>query len=76
MPASRDWYVVMYDVREDKRLRRTHKVLRAWGFDGVVISDWTGIAELIKHGTARDAKHAAEKHSAEKHASTPPRSKK
>ncbi len=36
------------------------KVLRAWGFDGVVISDWTGIAELIKHGTARDAKHAAE----------------
>ncbi len=36
------------------------KVLRAWGFDGVVISDWTGIAELIRHGTARDRKHAAE----------------
>ena len=35
------------------------KVLRAWGFDGVVISDWTGIAELIPHGVAADRKQAA-----------------
>lgn len=35
------------------------RVLRAWGFDGVVISDWTGIAELIHHGVAVDRKAAA-----------------
>jgi len=31
-------------------------VLRgAWGFDGVVVSDYTGIAELIHHGVAGDS---------------------
>ncbi len=31
-------------------------VLRdAWGFDGVVVSDYTGILELIRHGIAADS---------------------
>ncbi|MCL2730633.1 MAG: glycoside hydrolase family 3 C-terminal domain-containing protein [Actinomycetia bacterium] len=25
-----------------------------WGFDGVVVSDWTGVRELIAHGNAAD----------------------
>lgn len=36
------------------------EVLRgAWGFDGVVVSDYTGIAELIHHGVAGDSAAAA-----------------
>ncbi|WP_211749988.1 beta-glucosidase BglX [Paenibacillus sp. Marseille-Q4541] len=30
-----------------------------WGFDGVLISDWAAIRELIAHGTAEDDKEAA-----------------
>jgi beta-glucosidase len=30
-----------------------------WGFDGVVISDWGSIGELINHGMAKDAGEAA-----------------
>jgi beta-glucosidase len=26
-----------------------------WGFDGLVVSDWTGIAELMPHGVAADS---------------------
>lgn len=37
-------------------------VLRGeWKFDGVVISDWGAVAELIPHGVAEDGKEAAEK---------------
>jgi beta-glucosidase len=32
---------------------------REWGFDGVVLSDWNAIGELIPHGFATDLKHAA-----------------
>lgn len=32
-----------------------------WGFDGVVISDWGAVNELISHGVAEDKKEAAEK---------------
>jgi len=32
-----------------------------WGFDGVTISDWGAIKELIAHGVAEDEKEAAEK---------------
>lgn len=32
-----------------------------WNFDGVVISDWGAVAELIPHGVAEDGKEAAEK---------------
>ncbi|MEJ1159132.1 glycoside hydrolase family 3 N-terminal domain-containing protein [Prosthecomicrobium sp. N25] len=31
----------------------------AWGFEGVVISDWTAIAELMAHGIAADEAEAA-----------------
>lgn len=30
-----------------------------WGFDGVVISDWGAVGELIPHGIAADGKEAA-----------------
>ncbi|MFG2924687.1 glycoside hydrolase family 3 N-terminal domain-containing protein [Streptomyces sp. NPDC048305] len=31
-----------------------------WGFDGFVVSDYTGVMELVAHGYAEDAAHAAE----------------
>lgn len=34
---------------------------KKWGFDGIVISDWAAIKELIAHGVAKDEKEAAEK---------------
>ena len=30
-----------------------------WGFDGVVVSDWRGIGELVEHGVAADLREAA-----------------
>ncbi len=30
-----------------------------WDFDGVVVSDWTGVLELIAHGNAADSAQAA-----------------
>ncbi|MFF2846579.1 glycoside hydrolase family 3 N-terminal domain-containing protein [Streptomyces sp. NPDC058001] len=30
-----------------------------WGFDGLVVSDWTGVLELIAHGFAEDGAAAA-----------------
>ncbi|MFE3247495.1 glycoside hydrolase family 3 N-terminal domain-containing protein [Streptomyces sp. NPDC059209] len=30
-----------------------------WGFDGVVVSDWTGVQELIAHGAAANETEAA-----------------
>ncbi len=37
------------------------EVLRnEWGFNGFVVSDYTGINELVPHGVARDEQHAAE----------------
>jgi beta-glucosidase len=36
------------------------RVLREeWKWDGVVVSDYTAIPELIQHGVAADLKHAA-----------------
>lgn len=32
-----------------------------WGFDGMVVSDWTSVTEMISHGFCVDAKDAAEK---------------
>jgi beta-glucosidase len=41
-----------------------HELLRAllrdrWGFDGLIVSDYTAVAELVNHGVAADTKHAA-----------------
>lgn len=30
-----------------------------WGFDGVVVSDWNSVQEMIRHGYAQDRKDAA-----------------
>jgi len=30
-----------------------------WGFDGLIVADYTGIAELVNHGVAADAREAA-----------------
>ncbi|MBS2099732.1 beta-glucosidase BglX [Carboxylicivirga linearis] len=32
----------------------------AWGFNGLVVTDYTAIMELIPHGYAKDLKHAAQ----------------
>lgn len=32
-----------------------------WKFDGMVVSDWTSVSEMISHGFCTDAKDAAEK---------------
>ena len=37
----------------------TDVLRREWGFDGMVVSDWTGIQELIPHGVAKDSADAA-----------------
>ncbi|MFG6432982.1 glycoside hydrolase family 3 N-terminal domain-containing protein [Roseateles sp. LYH14W] len=34
---------------------------KAWGFDGLVVSDWNSIIEMITHGFARDEAEAAAK---------------
>lgn len=31
MAEERHWYLAIYDVRDDKRLRKVHKVCQAWG---------------------------------------------
>lgn len=37
------------------------EILRGeWGFNGFVVSDYTGINELVPHGVAEEEKHAAE----------------
>ncbi|WP_096155653.1 glycoside hydrolase family 3 N-terminal domain-containing protein [Bacillus sp. FJAT-45066] len=44
----------------NKKLMR--EILRdEWGFDGVIISDWGAVKEIIAHGVAADEKEAAQK---------------
>lgn len=31
MGESRHWYLVSYDIRDPKRLRRVHKLMTVWG---------------------------------------------
>lgn len=33
---------------------------RRWGWDGVIVSDWNAVAELVNHGIAEDLAHAAQ----------------
>jgi beta-glucosidase len=47
-PSGNKW--LMRDVLRDE-----------WGFDGVVISDWGAVKEMIPHGIAADEKEAAMK---------------
>ena len=37
----------------------TDLLKKEWGYDGMVVSDWTGIHELINHGVAKDSADAA-----------------
>jgi beta-glucosidase len=32
---------------------------KEWAYDGMIVSDWNSIGEMIDHGYARDKKHAA-----------------
>jgi beta-glucosidase len=32
---------------------------REWGWDGILVSDWTGVTELLNHGVAADSAEAA-----------------
>jgi beta-glucosidase len=43
-----------HDLLIDELLRKQ------WGFDGVLVSDYTGIMELLRHGVAHDTAHASE----------------
>lgn len=36
-----------------------HKLRGMWGFQGIIVSDWTGIRELIQHGVATTPQEAA-----------------
>ena len=47
IPASANTHLMREILREE------------WGFDGVVISDWAAIGELITHGIAENEKEAA-----------------
>lgn len=44
----------------NKRLMRD-LLRKEWDFDGVIISDWGALKELIPHGVAKDEKEAAHK---------------
>ncbi|MER6053121.1 beta-glucosidase BglX [Streptomyces sp. NPDC001793] len=37
----------------------TDVLRREWGFDGMVVSDWNGVQELVPHGVAEDGADAA-----------------
>jgi beta-glucosidase len=43
------------------RFTLTRVLREEWGFDGVVVSDYTSVLELVKHGIAADEAEAARK---------------
>lgn len=48
VPASGNEKYVRHTLKDD------------WGFDGMVVSDWASIAEMIAHGFAADGKQSAQ----------------
>ncbi|WP_313381270.1 glycoside hydrolase family 3 N-terminal domain-containing protein [Proteiniphilum saccharofermentans] len=48
VPATADQWLMTEVLRNE------------WGFKGFVVSDYTGVNELVPHGVAKDEKHAAE----------------
>ncbi len=48
VPATANAFILKQILRDE------------WGFDGFVVSDWNSVMEMIAHGFARDAKHAAQ----------------
>lgn len=48
IPATADKWLLTDVLRDD------------WGFNGFVVSDYTGVNELVPHGVAKDDKQAAE----------------
>ncbi|MHC1749939.1 MAG: glycoside hydrolase family 3 N-terminal domain-containing protein [Cellulosilyticaceae bacterium] len=49
VPATGNKYLMREILRDE------------WGFDGVVISDWGAVGELLQHGVAKDSKDVAQK---------------
>ncbi|PIB34320.1 glycosyl hydrolase [Reichenbachiella sp. 5M10] len=47
VPASGNEYVLREILRDD------------WGFDGIVVSDWNSVTEMITHGYSENEKEAA-----------------
>lgn len=47
IPSSGNRYLVKEVLKND------------WKFDGMVVSDWASILEMVNHGFAKDARHAA-----------------
>lgn len=48
IPATANRYLLTTILREE------------WGFEGILVSDYNAVAELIVHGVARDEAHACE----------------
>ena len=54
-------YNTLNDIPATANKFTLKKILRdEWKFDGFVVSDWNAVMEMIPHGFAADAKHAAE----------------
>ncbi|KAA6344336.1 beta-glucosidase [termite gut metagenome] len=49
IPNSGNSYLIQQVLRKE------------WGFDGVVVSDWNSVGEMINHGYVKDPAEAAEK---------------
>ncbi|WP_151733884.1 glycoside hydrolase family 3 N-terminal domain-containing protein [Paenibacillus tengchongensis] len=62
--AGAEMVMTSFNTVEGMPATGNRKLLRSllreeWGFDGVVISDWAAIKEIVAHGAAEDDKEAA-----------------
>lgn len=54
-------YNTLNDIPATANKKMLKDILRGeWGFEGFVVSDWNAVLEMLPHGFAKDAKHAAE----------------